>query len=126
VRNERGDLAEGTASNVFWIRAGEIRTPSLECGILPGVARALLLRAARRLGLRVRTGRFGVADLLESEEAFLSNALVLAVPLIAVDGRRLSTRGRRAILPRLRAEAIRLRRSPPGDPRAPRRFTRSP
>ncbi len=41
--NLRGNLCEGTGTNVFYVVDGELRTPTLESGCLAGVTRALLL-----------------------------------------------------------------------------------
>jgi len=41
--NLSGNLCEGTGSNVFYVVDGQLRTPTLECGCLAGVTRALLL-----------------------------------------------------------------------------------
>src|SRR5262249_2955717 len=41
--NEHGFLTECTTSNIFFSRDGVLETPSLECGILAGVTRALVL-----------------------------------------------------------------------------------
>ncbi len=41
--NTRGNLCEGTGSNIFYVVDGELRTPTLESGCLAGVTRALLL-----------------------------------------------------------------------------------
>ncbi|MSZ78261.1 MAG: 4-amino-4-deoxychorismate lyase, partial [Actinobacteria bacterium] len=41
--NLAGHLCEGTGSNVFYVVDGELRTPTLASGCLPGVTRALLL-----------------------------------------------------------------------------------
>ena len=38
-----GDLCEGTSTNVFYVLDGELRTPTLATGCLPGVTRALVL-----------------------------------------------------------------------------------
>lgn len=42
--NERGELLEGTISNLFWERDGILYTPPLSLGLLPGVLRESLLR----------------------------------------------------------------------------------
>src|SRR5690606_27891339 len=43
IRSTRsGVLAEGSASNVFLVLDGELVTPSLACGCLPGVTRELV------------------------------------------------------------------------------------
>lgn len=41
--NERGEVAEGTITNVFIEREGVFLTPPLTCGVLPGVLRQDLL-----------------------------------------------------------------------------------
>lgn len=41
--NLAGHLCEGTGTNVFYVVAGELRTPTLASGCLAGVTRALLL-----------------------------------------------------------------------------------
>ena len=41
--NLAGHLCEGTGSNVFYVVEGELRTPTLASGCLPGVTRALIL-----------------------------------------------------------------------------------
>jgi len=41
--NLMGNLCEGTASNVFYVVDGELRTPTLAAGCLAGISRALLL-----------------------------------------------------------------------------------
>lgn len=38
-----GAVSEGTASNLFWVVDGEVRTAALSTGCLPGIGRALVL-----------------------------------------------------------------------------------
>ena len=45
--NERGELAEGAISSVLLLLDGDWVTPSLSTGLLPGVARARLLRTGQ-------------------------------------------------------------------------------
>src|SRR3989442_423429 len=42
-----GWVAEGTVWSVFWWDGGALRTPALDLGILPGIARARVLELAR-------------------------------------------------------------------------------
>jgi para-aminobenzoate synthetase/4-amino-4-deoxychorismate lyase len=41
--NERGELAEGSRSNIFIRRDGKLLTPALSSGLLPGCLRAELI-----------------------------------------------------------------------------------
>lgn len=54
LANSRGALCEGTGSNVFVERDGELLTPGLSSGCLPGVTRALVLEWAAEADLPVR------------------------------------------------------------------------
>lgn len=54
LANTRGALCEGATSNVLVERGGELLTPALSSGCLPGVTRALALEWAAGAGLPVR------------------------------------------------------------------------
>ena len=41
--NTRGEVCEGTITNLFLRRGGKLLTPPLACGLLPGVLRAAIL-----------------------------------------------------------------------------------
>jgi len=45
--NERGEVCEGTISNIFVERNGLLMTPPVTCGLLPGVLRQELLQAGQ-------------------------------------------------------------------------------
>lgn len=40
--NTKGELAEGAVSNLFFIKNGQLYTPPIEAGLLPGIVRAYL------------------------------------------------------------------------------------
>lgn len=71
--NERGELAEGTITNLFVARGDGLLTPPLAAGCLPGVLRAELLA-----GGRAREAMLHPEDL--SEGLFLGNALRGLIP----------------------------------------------
>jgi branched-chain amino acid aminotransferase len=54
LANTRGALCEGATSNVLVETGGEVLTPALSSGCLPGVTRALALAWAAEAGLPVR------------------------------------------------------------------------
>jgi len=76
-----GCIAEGTMSNVFWVSAGRLFTPSVSCGCLPGTRRALVLAYAVRLGIEVVEGCFPLATLADADEVFVTNALMGIMPV---------------------------------------------
>jgi branched-subunit amino acid aminotransferase/4-amino-4-deoxychorismate lyase len=84
--DESGRITEGTTSNVFVWRRHQLVTPP-PAGILPGVTRRLVMRAAAAAGLRVRERPLRIADLRGADEAFLTSSLAEVVPITDVDGR---------------------------------------
>lgn len=85
--NEKGHIAEGCISNVFAVKGGALLTPDLESGCLPGITREVVKEIAPGLGLRVVEGALPLQQLLEADEAFLTNSVIELVPLVEVDGR---------------------------------------
>lgn len=84
-----GFLAEGIVSNLFWVRAGQLYTPSEETGILDGITRRHVIRLAGRLGIPVHAGIYLPDELLRADEAFVTNSIQEIVPVSSVDGREL-------------------------------------
>ncbi len=72
--NERGEIVEATAANIFWARDGELFTPSLSTGCLAGITRRFVLDAATRRKIRVTEGSFPLSVLGDADEVFLTNS----------------------------------------------------
>ncbi|MGW8375796.1 aminodeoxychorismate lyase [Streptomyces sp. ODS28] len=82
--NTRGELCEGTGSNVFVVLDGELHTPPLDSGCLAGITRAL---AVEWTGARETALPLDVLD--RAEEVFLTSTLRDVQAVHRVDGRRL-------------------------------------
>ena len=82
-----GHVSEGNSSNVFVVRAGEILTPPLALGILPGITRGVVRELAADLGVSVREAMLFPPDLDRADEAFLTSSLREVVPIVRFDGR---------------------------------------
>lgn len=86
--DEDHHLAEGAISNVFLVRKESVLTPPLSTPVLPGTARALVLRLAGELGLSVGDeDPLTINDLLDADEVFLTNALMQVMPVCRVEKR---------------------------------------
>lgn len=81
-----GELLEGAVSNLFVRSDDRLITPPLSSDVLPGITRAWVIAHAPGLGLAVHERRLTVAELMEADEAFLTNSVQEIVPLVAVDG----------------------------------------
>lgn len=81
--NTQGRVAETTIANIFVVRGGQMLTPPLSDGALPGVMRAEVLR----LGAVERA--LAPADLMAAQEIFLTSSLGIRF-VGEMDGRSLS------------------------------------
>ena len=86
--NLAGNLCEGTGSNVFYVVAGELRTPTLASGCLAGVSRALILD-----WIGAREVDESVEVLTYADEIFLASTTRDVQPVARCDDRRLSAPG---------------------------------
>ncbi|NUN70463.1 MAG: aminodeoxychorismate synthase component I [Bacteroidetes bacterium] len=69
--NERGEVTEGSVTNLFIEAGGKFYTPPLSCGVLPGVFRARILEKDRRASERIIT----LDDLRNAEAIYLCNSV---------------------------------------------------
>ncbi|MDP2941476.1 MAG: aminotransferase class IV [Candidatus Omnitrophota bacterium] len=81
ILNKRGQICECSRSNIFWVKNGEIWTPSVSCGCLPGVTRRAIMELAGELKLKVHAGGFKLRDLQGCDEVFLTNSLMGIMPV---------------------------------------------
>lgn len=81
--NTSGYLAEASSSNLFWIAGGELFTPAIECGALPGITREAVIEAASAAGVRVLQGSYLPEVLAQAEAAFVTSAVAGMKPLVS-------------------------------------------
>lgn len=84
--NTRGELCEGTGTNVYVVRHGRIETPPLSSGCLDGVTRQLLLELCAGEGLDAEETDLPASALAEADEVFISSSTRGAQPVAHVDG----------------------------------------
>ena len=87
MANTRGELCEGTGTNVLVALDGALVTPPLDAGCLAGITRDLFLTWAREEGLPVheRSVPFGVLG--QAEEVLLLSSTRDVQPVTTLDGR---------------------------------------
>jgi branched-chain amino acid aminotransferase len=84
--NWESHLTECTVSNLFFVRAGRLCTPSLACGLLDGITRNIVLSLAQEAQIPVDEGYFGVEAIYKADECFLTNTSMEVMPVTMVDG----------------------------------------
>ena len=99
--NVHNYLQSGSISNVFIVKDGALHTPPTaeelrdkavaaatpypKSNVLPGVTRSVVMDLARAAGIEVRPRGLAVADLLEADEAFVTNGIMGVMPACRVE-----------------------------------------
>lgn len=89
--NEHGYLAEGSMSNVFVVSQGVLITPSLDSGVLPGVTREAVLEIAGASSTKTAERQIHLQELIQAEEAFITNSVLEIMPLTWLEDRPVGT-----------------------------------
>jgi branched-chain amino acid aminotransferase len=87
--NERDEVCECTSANIFTVEGGQVWTPPLDSGCLPGVTRAILIEEVRVSGLRVKEKTLRLEDLVNADEVFITSTTRELLPVVAIDGLRI-------------------------------------
>lgn len=82
-----GLAIEGTASNLFVVKAGRILTPPIGPRLLPGVTRDLVLAIAARHGLDHAEVEIPVAELEQADELWITSSTIEIMPVTRLNGR---------------------------------------
>ena len=84
-RGER--VTECAHSNVHIIKGGVFRTAPTDNLILPGIARAHLVKACKKLGIPVSEEPFTLSELMDADEIIISSAGSLCLAAEEIDGK---------------------------------------
>lgn len=71
--NERGEVAECTAANIFVVRGDKVLTPPLASGCLEGVTRGILMEIAPEAGISVVEQTLKPEDFANADEVFITS-----------------------------------------------------
>ncbi len=75
IFNERGNIVEGSSSNLFMVKGETVCTPALDQGCVDGVMRKVVLDLLKTLPYKVLECEITAEDLLGADEVFLTNAI---------------------------------------------------
>ncbi|MEA2011455.1 MAG: branched-chain amino acid transaminase [Actinomycetota bacterium] len=85
--NTDGFVAEGSGENLFLIRDGVVRTPSLASGVLEGLTREAVMTMLRDDGYKVVEESITRTDLYYADEMFMTGTAAEVTPIREVDDR---------------------------------------
>ena len=85
--NKTGYVCEGVGENIFIVRDGEIITPPVSSGALNGITRAVIIRLAKKLGIKVTARNITPNELFTADEAFFTGTAAEVAPIREVNKR---------------------------------------
>ena len=85
--NERGEVAECTAANIYCIRGGDVATPPLSSGCLSGVSRAILMEEGPRIGVSITERVLKLEDFYYADEVFITSTTRHVQPIAHIEKR---------------------------------------
>jgi len=89
--NERGEVAECTAANIFCVREGRIFTPPLSSGCLEGVTRGVVLEIGAGAGVPVEERTLMPEDLYSADGIVISSTNRNLIAVGEINGHKIST-----------------------------------
>ena len=89
--NERGEVSECTAANIFCVKDGRVATPPLNSGCLEGVTRGVLLEIGAAAGIPVDEKMLLPQDLYAADEIFISSTNRNLLPVSEIAGRKIGS-----------------------------------
>lgn len=85
--NDRGEIAEGTGENVFFVKDGHLYTNDTSADALDGITRDSVLTLARDRGIPTTVRPMTLDDLLGADEVFLTGTAAEVTAAECIDDR---------------------------------------
>ncbi|WP_215225843.1 aminotransferase class IV [Echinicola shivajiensis] len=76
--DDKGNISEAGAANIFWIKDNTFYTPSLNCNCIAGIGRRMIIETIKKTGRKLNTGEYNEENLLSAEQVFTSNVTGIA------------------------------------------------
>ncbi len=89
--NERGEVAECTAANIFCVTRGRVLTPPLSSGCLEGVTRGVVLEIGAGAGVQVDERTLRPEDLYSADGVFISSTNRNMIAVSEINGHKIAT-----------------------------------
>jgi branched-chain amino acid aminotransferase len=80
--NQAGHVAEGTTSNIWMVKNGELKTPPNNAGLLQGITRQKILE------IKGAEKNITAADLYSADEIFMTSSTREVVPVTMLNGKK--------------------------------------
>jgi branched-chain amino acid aminotransferase len=103
----QGNIAEGSAENIFLVVGGELHTPDINA-CLDGITRRTVMQLARDFGIKVVERRITRDEVYVADEAFFTGTAAEVTPIREVDNRPIGSGTRGPITEKLQKTYLQL------------------
>ncbi len=90
IQHRGQDVTEGSSSNIFIVKNGTVITHESNHLILKGITKDVILDLCNNNDIPVQERTFSLAELDEAEEVFLSSTTAEVMPVIEINGKKIS------------------------------------
>jgi D-alanine transaminase len=86
--NDKNEITEAAACNVFVVKNGVVFTPPLDNHLLPGITRRITIDAVNQYtNIEIKEVRITLDELLDADEVWITSSSKEIGPVLSVDGR---------------------------------------
>lgn len=110
--DKSGFVCEGVAENIFMVRNGEIVTPPICTGALPGITRGVVMKLAKKLDYSMVERNITPNELFNADEVFFTGTAAEIIPVRGINKRVIGNGKPGPITQRLMEEFYKLTREP--------------
>ena len=89
--NNNGNVAEGSAENIFVLKNGKITTPPLNADILNGITRDSIIKLLKSNGRKVIEKNISINNLLSADEIFMTGTAAEVKSVTRINNRKIGT-----------------------------------
>ncbi len=83
--NATGHVSECASSNIFVVKRGQVRTPNLDEGLIPGVTRKCVMSLLKRRGITLHETQMSLKQVYQADEVFITSTLKGVMPIVKVE-----------------------------------------
>ncbi|MFB0514764.1 MAG: branched-chain-amino-acid transaminase, partial [Candidatus Bathyarchaeia archaeon] len=110
--DKSGFVCEGVAENIFMVKNGEIVTPPICTGALPGITRGVVMKLAKKLEYSMVERNITPNELFNADEVFFTGTAAEIIPVRGINKRVIGNGKPGPITQRLMEEFYKLTRDP--------------
>lgn len=79
-------ISETSKANLFWVKGNKVFTPSIDCDLLPGIFRGVLIKLlSEEKDYELVEGEFDSSQIIESDCVFCCNSIREITPISSID-----------------------------------------